>query len=211
MFRVLEADPSLVIVDFEKSVELAMYAVFGPHVQIQYCFYHLTQSTWRKIQALGPANQYQTDNTFRIFCGQLDALAILPPNEVLEGMQHLKDTMPDDAIPLVEYFDQTYVSGQLKLKQPQQQQQQDRETVAPIRIRRIPPIFRIHNWNMHEVTLAGEARTNNINEGWNNKFSSLVGHQHLSIWKLIVCQRAECARVTGAFLQYDLGVRPKKR
>lgn len=214
MFRVLEAngcDPSLVIIDFERSVELAMHAVFGPHVQIQYCFYHLTQSTWRKIQALGLAHQYQTDDEFRIFCGQLDALAFLPPDEVLEGMQHLKDTMPDAAIPLVEYFDQTYVSGQLRQRQPQQQQQQDRGTVAPIRIRRIPPIFPLHNWNMYQVTLAGEARTNNICEGWNNKFSSLVGHQHPSIWKLIECLRAECARVTGVLLQYDLGVRPKKR
>ena len=112
--------------------------------------------------------------------------------------------MPDDAIPLVEYFDRTYVSGQLRLRQ-------DRGTVAPIRIRRIPPIFPIHNWNMHQVTLAGEARTNNISEGWNNKFFSLVGHQHPSIWKLIECLKAECARVTGVLLQYDLGVRPKKR
>ncbi|MPC94936.1 hypothetical protein E2C01_090128 [Portunus trituberculatus] len=55
------------------------------------------------------------------------------------------------------------------------------ERLASIRIRRIPPIFPIHNWNMHQVTLAGEARTNNISEGWNNKFFCFVGHQHSSI------------------------------
>ena len=61
MLRVLEeagCDPSVVIVDFERSVELALHAVFGEHVTIQYCFYHLTQSIWRKIQSLGLTNLY---------------------------------------------------------------------------------------------------------------------------------------------------------
>ena len=43
-------EPSLVITDFERPVELALHSVFGPHVCIQYCFYHLTQSTWRKTE-----------------------------------------------------------------------------------------------------------------------------------------------------------------
>lgn len=123
-------------------------------------------------------------------------------------MQHLKDTMPHAAIPLVEYFDQNHVSGQLRQRQTQQQ---DGGIVAPIRIRRIPPIFPLHNWNLHQVTLAGEPRTNKICEGWKNRLSSLVGHHHPSIWKLIDCLQAECAHVTGVLLQYELGVRPKKR
>ena len=56
MLRVLEparCDPSVIIVDFERSVELAIVSVFGEQVTIQYCFYHLTQSIWRKIQSLG--------------------------------------------------------------------------------------------------------------------------------------------------------------
>ena len=78
MFRVLEehgCDPSVVIIDFERSVDLALIAVYGPQVHIQYCFYHLTQSTWRQIQSLGLTNMYKDDNELRLFCGQLDALA----------------------------------------------------------------------------------------------------------------------------------------
>ena len=45
MFRILEehgCDPSTVLIDFEKSVENALHSVFGPHVQVKFCFYHLT-------------------------------------------------------------------------------------------------------------------------------------------------------------------------
>ena len=62
-----QVDPSVVIVDFERSVELALHAVFGEHVTIQYCFYHLTQSIWRKIQSLGLTNLYESDDDFRLW------------------------------------------------------------------------------------------------------------------------------------------------
>ena len=43
MLRVLEqarCDPSVIIVDFERSVELAIVSAFGEQVTIQYCFYN---------------------------------------------------------------------------------------------------------------------------------------------------------------------------
>ena len=39
------------MLDFEKSVEAALHSVFGQHVQVQFCFYHITQSTWRSLCA----------------------------------------------------------------------------------------------------------------------------------------------------------------
>ena len=74
MLRVLEeagCDPFVVIVDFERTVELALHAVFGEHVNIQYCFYHLTQSIWRKIQSLGLTNLYESNDDFLLFCRQI--------------------------------------------------------------------------------------------------------------------------------------------
>ena len=50
-----------------------------------------------------------------------------------------------------------------------------------------------------------------MSEGFNNKFFSLVGHQHPSIWKLLECLKAETARVIGVLVQLEQGVRPKKR
>ncbi|KAG1713953.1 hypothetical protein GQR58_002021 [Nymphon striatum] len=68
--------------------------VFGRNIRSRGCFYHLTQSTWRKIQDLGLANHYKDDNEFRIFVGMMDGLAFLPLAEVPDGMQLLRDTAP---------------------------------------------------------------------------------------------------------------------
>ena len=79
-----------------------------------------------------------------------------------------------------------------------------------LRFRRVPPIFAPAQWNIHEVTLANQPRTNNVSEGWNNKFRNLVGQSHPTVWKLIECLQAECARVSAVLLQDERGVRPKK-
>jgi hypothetical protein len=40
-------------------------------------------------------------------------------------------------------------------------------------------------WNVHDATVNGDARTNNMCEGWNDNFFNLVGHAHPSIWRVI--------------------------
>lgn len=54
-------DPNTVIVDFEQSIIQAIAVVLGPDTNTQGCFYHLTQSTWRKVQELGLTNQCRND------------------------------------------------------------------------------------------------------------------------------------------------------
>ena len=80
-----------------------------------------------------------------------------------------------------------------------------------LRFRRVPPMFPPGQWNMHEITLADQPRTNNASEGWNNKFQSLVGQSHPTVWKLVECLQVECARVSAVLHQDERGVRPKKR
>ena len=200
MLCVLEeagCDPSVVIVDFERIVELALHAVFGEHVNIQYCFYHLTLSIWRKIQSLGLTNLYESNDNFCLFCGQIDALAFPPLDEVPEGMAFLRESAPEAATPLVEYFETNYVTGHLHPR-PQTQDLQ-------LRFWRVPPIFAPAQWNVHEVTFAEQLWTNNVSEGWNNKFQSLVGQSHPTVsackWNALVSR----------LLRDERGVRPKKR
>ena len=64
---------------------------------------------------------------------------------------------------------------------------------------------------MHDVTHANQPRTNNVSEGWNNKFQALVEHNHPTEWKLVKCIQAECARVCGILLQDERGILPKKK
>ncbi|KAK2169539.1 hypothetical protein LSH36_9g14067 [Paralvinella palmiformis] len=39
--------------DFDQAAVNAVTNTIDPHVHIQGCFYHLTQSTWKKIQSMG--------------------------------------------------------------------------------------------------------------------------------------------------------------
>lgn len=50
--------------DFEIAVIKAAKNILGEH--IRGCFYHLTQSTHRKIQELGLENRYRNDNEFNL-------------------------------------------------------------------------------------------------------------------------------------------------
>src|SRR6218665_699646 len=56
---------------------------FGQQVNVTGCFYHLTQSTWRKIQELGLSVAYRDNKTLKHFCGMLDGLAFLPLTDVV--------------------------------------------------------------------------------------------------------------------------------
>jgi len=49
--------------------------------------------------------------TRNAFCGMLDGLALLPVVDVVAGLAWLRNEMPADAVPLVNYFDETYVTG----------------------------------------------------------------------------------------------------
>lgn len=82
----------------------------------------------------------------------INALVFLPLSEVIDGMVYLYTTTLVQFLPLLKYFDETYVSGKFG-----------------------SPIFSPHFWNVHEITLNNGNRTNNFCEGWNSYFNKLVG------------------------------------
>lgn len=181
----LYPEPSTILCDFEQGVIKALRQVFG-ELNIRGCFYHLTQATWRKIQELGLDPKYHLDEDFKLFCGQLDGLAFLPLEDMEAGLDHLREIVPRDAQPLLAYFDKTYVTGSYRRAQPAHGQ-------VGIRIKRVQPMYPPQLWNVHQATLDGEPKTNNQCEGWNNRFTHLVGYQHPSVWVLIdALQKEEC-------------------
>jgi len=60
-------------IDFEKAITNASKNVLGEHLIINGCFYHLCQSTRRKLAELGLKKREDYD--FNAFCGMLDGLA----------------------------------------------------------------------------------------------------------------------------------------
>ena len=102
----------------------------------------------------------------------------------------------------MQHFNEVYVTGTY------------RSVRAPsgiIQLRRVPPMFPPAKWNVHEATLNNDARTNNICEGWNNKFSSLIGHKHPSVWTTIQGFQQDCSAVEVVIHQDAIGQPPAKR
>ena len=142
------------------------------------------------------------------FCGQLDALAFLPIEDIPEGITYIRTITPIDAEGLVDYFDQTYVTGTFRRAGIPRN---GPDGGALLHMRRVPPRYPPALWNVHQATLDGEARTNNQCEGWNNRFTHLVAYQHPSVWTMIDTLKKEDA-VSCTHIAKDLnGQPPKKR
>ena len=78
-------------------------------------------------------------------------------------LEHCHDD-PPEAAELLDYFDSTYISGRLRQQNPAQNQ------AVPLVVRHSPHMFPPVIWNVHDATVNGDARTNNMCEGWNNNF-----------------------------------------
>ena len=146
------------------------------------------------------------DQDFRIFCNMLDGLAFLPIADLPEGIAYIRSVIteePAETEELVDYFETTYVTGTYR---PVQRNGEQRLTM-----RRVPPMFPPSIWSVHSATVDSDPRTNNVGEGWNNKFFTLVGSAHPSIWTCIQWFQREHATVTTVIQQNAIGTQPTKR
>ncbi|XP_034939087.1 uncharacterized protein [Chelonus insularis] len=92
----LSFNPSLILADFEKSIHKALNRVF-PRSKIIGCRFHLGQSCWRKIQDLGLAAEYRTNNDLSNFLKIFIGLPLLPVQEVSDCFtDDIMSILPDD-------------------------------------------------------------------------------------------------------------------
>ena len=175
-------------------------------VNHQDCFYHLTQASRRQMQQLGLVPLYNNDDDFRLSCGMMEGFAFLPVSDLTNGIHLLRTLCPDDppeADELLDYFDSTSISGRLRQQNPAQNQE------VRLVLRRSPPMLPPVIWNVHDVKVNGDARTNNMREGWYNKFCNLVCHT--SIWRVIEWCQNEEATVRTIIQQDAVDYPPVKR
>ena len=117
-----------------------------------------------------------------------------------EGMIQLRSNIPEELEQLIKYFYQTYVSGSFRRVQLSPAAD---GTVQPIRMRRIFPVYIPTIWHVHDMTVSGGSRTNNMCEAWNRSFSALVSHAHPTIWTLVesLCKDFSSVQGTKRFNQ----------
>ena len=166
--------PSSVMIDFEVASKnaLGLQEVF-PNVRIQGCFYHLSQAIYRKVQSTALQQEYQTNEDLNIKIRMLTALAFVPVHEIVESFEHLADSMPEEAQPITDYFEDTYIGRQQR------------------RGRCCPPPSAHDMWSVHNRVEQGLPHTNNHVEGWHRRMQSNVGAYHPNIWHFLDVLRRE--------------------
>lgn len=108
------------------------------------------------MQSLGLQVAYNDpdDREVKVGAHMLLALAFIPPDDVKEVLRELEPTLRNALKPVVKYFKETYVTGKRMRNRRQP----------------VPPRYPIEQWNQYEATRTGQHRTNNLAEGWHNRF-----------------------------------------
>ena len=64
---------------------------------------------------------------------------------------------------------------------------------------------------MNDKTVQGQVCSNNVVEGWNNRFSSLLNCKHPNFWKVLNGLKKEQSHIDAEIVQADAGVRQSRR
>ncbi|XP_014223728.1 uncharacterized protein LOC106650313 [Trichogramma pretiosum] len=103
--------------------------------------------------------------------------------DVPSAMRSLKKSDPNSLQALYRYFDETYVSGKPRAS---------------------PPRYPIKLWNQFVATQKGTHRTNNISEGWHNRFCLMIGKNHPDLYSLLLGIRDEQADTESMVVELSI-------
>ncbi|XP_052130244.1 uncharacterized protein LOC127751170 [Frankliniella occidentalis] len=182
--------PTTFISDLEKGLNNAITALF-PNAQLRLCLFHLRQAAFRKVQSLGLQAAYrdEEDSSVRDSFREMVGLAFVPPEDVEECFTEAKNNLPPAMHAFGEYFETTYVKGR----------------VLRGRRRAAPPRYTPALWNQYLAALNNEPRTNNATEAWHNRFQTVVGKSHPTLFHLIKEFKKEEADSTVMMAELDAG------
>lgn len=187
--------PQAVMSDFELAIINAIKTHLNPN-SVHLCFFHLCQNVFKKIISEGLKVKYmdENDSSIRDAARSMCALAFVPVQDVLSLFDALYEEMPDDFLPIADYFEVTYVRGK----------------PARGRRRAVAVRYTPESWNKYNAVLQGTARTNNASEGWHNRFQILVGRSHPSFFSFLTELQKEQADVEYILRELSLGKRVKE-
>lgn len=181
--------PTTVIADFELGLQNALTSTW-PNAEIRGCFFHLSQSIWRKAQSLGLSHAYINNERTRNEVKILAALAFLPPDEVGRVFDDLFESASDEVEELYQYYQMNYV-GRKPNRGPRRQ-----------------PRFKIDMWNVRARTTAGIPRTNNKLEGYHSGMQTMFDGVRPTLGRFLKGLQKEHSLQYGLYIQALAGDAP---
>ncbi|CAF0877868.1 unnamed protein product, partial [Brachionus calyciflorus] len=155
MFKMIKSyinkPPKSINMDFEKAAINAAVLVFK--CKIHACFFHLSQSLFRRVQTKGLIRDFALNEEFRYSFKLVQALAFLPVKDVIEGFKLIQKQCPESFEPILIYFEQVYI-GKLKPNS---------------KSHRVVPRYPIELWSVFERVKQKLPRTNNNVESWHSR------------------------------------------
>ena len=158
------------------------------------CFFHLSQSLFRRIQEEGLQVRYNDpdDRTLKEYTHMILSLCFVPLADVVSNFEMLLAACPPKLLPVMEYFDRTYVRGRPAATRGRRQ-------------RMLPPRYEPAMWNHYEAARNKEHKTNNISEGWHNRFRIVVGKHHPDLYSCLTEFQKEQAYSETCISELALG------
>ncbi|GMH44619.1 hypothetical protein BSKO_12571 [Bryopsis sp. KO-2023] len=107
-----DTEPSGVMLDNEQASVQAAARVFA-NSHISGCLFHLGKCIWRQVQANGLQSAYAQSSSAHSSVGRdfsekvrmLAALALLPEDEIVDAFVDLKNSFPQQALPIANWFE----------------------------------------------------------------------------------------------------------
>ena len=161
--------PDRLMTDFELAIINASIAVF-PEADVSCCYFHLKQSMYRKIQQLGLQVAYNdpNDREIKVYVHMTASLAFIPVRDVVRNFQRPKAEAPACLTEFLEYFENTYVG-----------------VAARGRRAAMRPRYDFALWNQYDSVIDDLDSTNNVSEGWHNRFRAVVAKHHPDLYSAL--------------------------
>ncbi|CAI6344403.1 unnamed protein product [Macrosiphum euphorbiae] len=158
--------PDSISIDFEIAAISAIKEAF-PQVNVHGCYYHLTKNFRKKMGDIGMISNYNNDANFSVMVKMIISLAFVPIEDLDVATDLLADDLPDDIVPLLEWFEEYYIGRKNRRK-----------------VGRRSPQFPPEIWNLYQRVLTNQNRTN---KAANRRLNIQMGVTNPTIWSFINC------------------------
>jgi hypothetical protein len=197
----LEWSADCVTCDFEKAFIKAVNQQI-PNAVAALCYFHMSQSIWRKVVELRLRNDYLNDPELRTLVNCLKSLCFVPLDDVEQCFDELSTSDWQHFEPLRQYFESTYI-GAFKMTRV-------KGKASPV-LQRVTPDYPIRTWNQFDQTMEGRQRTNNRIEAWNAAFHASLGCSRPNMWNLFKQFQVEANKTMSDLSEVEAGTYQRRK